>query len=96
MRVTIIPEDRWIRRDDAAANLPEWSFDDAGIHAIQWYGEEGEIEHQGRPQPPNEPFTDPSILDPYLAALDTYLEEQAQLLAEEAQLLAEEADTETP
>ncbi len=85
MRVTIIPEDRWIRRDGDETHLPEWSFDDAGIHAIQWYGEEGEIEHQGRPKPPNEAFADPSILDPYLAALDTYLEEQAQLLAEEAE-----------
>jgi hypothetical protein len=83
MRVTIIPEDRWIRRDDDAANLPEWSFDDANIHAIQWYDTEGEIEYDGQPKPPNEVFTDSSILAPYLAALDAYLEEQAQLLIEE-------------
>jgi hypothetical protein len=89
MRVTIIPEDRWIRRDDDAAKLPEWSFDDANIHAIQWYGEAGEIEYEGRPKPPNKPFTDQAILNPYLAALDAYLEEQAQLSAEQA-------ETETP
>jgi hypothetical protein len=84
----VIPEDRWIRRDDDAANLAEWPFDDSSIHAIQWYGEEGEIEYEGRPKPPNEAFADPSILDPYLAALDAYLEEQAQLLAAEQEELS--------
>jgi hypothetical protein len=85
MRVTIIPEDRWIRRDDDKAKLSEWPFDDTNIHAIQWYGEDGEIEFDGRPKPPNEPFTDPAILGPYLAALDSYLEEQAQLPVEEVE-----------
>jgi hypothetical protein len=66
-------EDRWIRRDDDAANLPEWPFEDANIHAIQWYGEAGEIEFEERPKPPNESFTDSAILDPYLSALDAYL-----------------------
>ena len=73
MRVTIIPSDKWIRRDDIAANLPEWNFDDSNIHAIQWYDTEGEIEYEGRPKPPNETITDPSILQPYLNALDAYL-----------------------
>jgi len=86
MRVTIIPEDRWIRRDGTQSNLPSWSFDDANIHAIQWYGEDGEIEFDGRPKPPNEVITDPAILAPYLAALDAYLEEQKQLLNEEVKL----------
>lgn len=49
MRVTIIPSDRWIRRDNDAANLPEWPFDDATIHAIQWYGDEGESNTQATP-----------------------------------------------
>jgi hypothetical protein len=73
MRVTIIPADRWVRRDVDAANLPDWPFDDATIHAIQWYDTEGEIEYSGRPKPPNEEFTDPSVLQPYLTALDEYL-----------------------
>ena len=73
MRVTVIPADRWIRRDNDSANLPEWSFDDANIHAIQWYGTEGEIEYVGRPKPPNETLTDPTILTPYLEALDGFL-----------------------
>jgi len=76
MRVTVIPEDRWIRRDDVSANLPNWPFDDATIHAIQWYDTEGEIEHEGRPKPPNELFTDPAILQPYLDLLDQHLSEQ--------------------
>lgn len=75
MRVTVIPEDRWIRRDDVAANLPSWPFNDANVHALQWYGEAGEIEFNGYPQPPNETFTDASRLQPYLDALDAYLTE---------------------
>jgi hypothetical protein len=78
MRVTIIPSDKWIRRDDIAANLPEWNFDDSNIHAIQWYDTEGEIEYRGIPTPPNEIITDASILKPYLDALDEYLNDQEQ------------------
>jgi hypothetical protein len=77
MRVTIIPEDRWIRRDGTQANLPEWPFDDANIHAIQWYGTDGEIEYDGKPKPRNDAFTNPKLLKPYLDALDTYLAQQA-------------------
>jgi hypothetical protein len=77
MRVTIIPEDRWIRRDSAQANLTHWPFDDANIHAIQWYGENGEVEYEGRPRPPNKTITDPSSLDPYLEALDQWLADVA-------------------
>jgi hypothetical protein len=78
MRVTVIPADRWIRRDDEAANLPDWPFDDAAIHAIQWYDTEGEIEYNGRPKPPNEDFTNPAVLQPYLTALDAYLASQVE------------------
>lgn len=77
MRVTIIPEDRWIRRNSEQANLPDWPFDDANIHAIQWYGEDGEIEYKGRPKPPNQTISDPIILDPYLVALDQWLTDVA-------------------
>lgn len=82
MRVTVIPPDRWIRRDDVSAKLPNWPFDDATIHAIQWYEIEGEIEYNGRPKPPNELFTDPAILQPYLDALDEYVQQQIQTSAE--------------
>jgi hypothetical protein len=73
MKVTIIPEDRWIRRDGTQANLPSWSFDDANIHAIQWDGAKGEIEYNGLPKRRNDSFTSATILAPYLAALDAYL-----------------------
>ena len=73
MKVTIIPQDRWIRRDGTQANLPDWSFDDANIHAIQWDGAKGEIEYKGTPKRRNDSFTSAAILAPYLAALDAYL-----------------------
>lgn len=73
MKVTIIPEDRWIRRDGTQANLPDWPFSDANIHAIQWDGQAGEIEYNGTPSSPNSSFNDVAILTPYLAALDAYL-----------------------
>lgn len=71
MRVTIIPEDKWIRKDEISANLPEWNFDDLDIHAIQWYEDHGEIEWKN-PQR-NEFITDDSILQPYLTALEEHL-----------------------
>ena len=73
MRITVIPADRWIRRDEVAVNLPEWPFEDAHIHAIQWLDSEGEIEYAGQPKPVNEVITDYAILEPYLEALDGYL-----------------------
>ena len=73
MKVTIIPEDRWIRRDGTQANLPDWSFDDANIHVIQWDGAKGEIEYNGTPKRRNDSFTSAAIIAPYLAALDAYL-----------------------
>lgn len=78
MRVTVIPVDHWIRRDQLSAHLPEWPFDDAEIHAIQWYEIEGELEYNGDPKPENEPFTDSEILKPYLDALDQYLNSQPE------------------
>jgi hypothetical protein len=71
MRVTIIPEDKWIRKDNVSAKLPEWNFNDPDIHAIQWYEDHGEIEWKN-PQR-NESITDDSILQPYITALDAYL-----------------------
>jgi hypothetical protein len=73
MKVTIIPEDRWIRRDGTQANLPNWSFDDANIHAIQWDDAKGEIEYNGSPKRRNDSFTSAAVIAPYLAALDAYL-----------------------
>lgn len=73
MRVTIIPSDHFIRRDNISVQLPTWDFDDTHIHAIQWYDDHGEIEHNEIPIPPNTAIADDSILQPYLDALDDYL-----------------------
>lgn len=73
MKVTVIPDDHWIRRDDQAVTLPNWPFDDANIHAIQWEGDAGEMEFKGNPRPSNETFTDAERLAPYLEAMDEYL-----------------------
>lgn len=71
MRVTVIPEDKWIRKDGVSAHLPEWNFNDSDIHAIQWYDDHGEIEWKN-PQR-NESIIEDSILQPYITALDEYL-----------------------
>jgi hypothetical protein len=71
MRVTIIPEDKWIRKDEVSLKLPEWNFNDSDIHAIQWYEDHGEIEWKN-PQR-NESITEDSILQPYITALEEYL-----------------------
>lgn len=73
MRITVIPADRLIRRDEQAVNLPDWPFDDDEIHAVQWYDSWGEIEKTGYPKPQNEVFTDLTVLSPYLDLLDTFL-----------------------
>lgn len=73
MRVIIVPSDRFIRRDDDAANLPDWPFDDQNIHAIQWYDTHGEIEYSGTPKPLNKLIDTSDVLLPYLEALDDYL-----------------------
>lgn len=72
MRITVIRKDRWIRRDDDAAFLKEWPFNDSNIHAIQWYDDHGEIELNTPENTPNVKFTDFEILKPYLDALDEH------------------------
>ena len=74
MRATIVPCDQKICRDEIVVELPDWPFDDSNIHAIQWYGTEGEIEYTGQPKPPNQTITDLASLQPYLDALEAHLE----------------------
>lgn len=73
MRVTIVPSDKFIRKDDDSVNLPEWNFDDSNIHAIQWYDTWGEVEYTGNPKPLNDLIQEDSILQPYLTVLNEYL-----------------------
>lgn len=93
MRVTIIPEDKWIRRGDDAGHIPEWPFDDANIHAIQWYETVGEIEYSGSPKPLNQSFDDPTILTPYLTALDKHLDNLVRARNELGQFVGDDPTT---
>lgn len=75
MRVTVVPADHLIIRDETVVNLPEWSFDDSHIHAIQFRDGSGEIELKG-PPPVNEPFEGLGPVQPYLDKLDDWLSQQ--------------------
>lgn len=44
MRVTIIPSDGFVSIDGVGYGSLDLSAIDASIHAVQWYGEEGEVE----------------------------------------------------
>jgi hypothetical protein len=44
MRVTIIPVDGFVSVDGEALSGLDLSSIDASIHAVQWYGETGEVE----------------------------------------------------
>jgi hypothetical protein len=60
MRVTIIPSDEFVMVDGVGYTGLDLSFIPTGIHAIQWYGSEGEVEYadeRGRAVK-NEPITD--------------------------------------
>lgn len=43
MRVTVIPQDKFIQIDGVGFEPIEFDYDE-GVHAIQWYGEDGHIE----------------------------------------------------
>jgi hypothetical protein len=46
MRVSIVPEDGSVIKDGVGYVGIDLSFIDPSVHAVQWYGEEGEIERQ--------------------------------------------------
>ena len=79
MRVTVVPADHLIIRDETVVNLPEWPFDDTHIHAIQFRDGIGEIELEG-PPPVNEPFEGLGLVQPYLDKLDDWLSQQKPTL----------------
>lgn len=74
MRVTIIPADQVVGIDGAFRGPLDFSLADE-IHAVQWFGEAGEVEYrptlvEGRMvKPPNATITD---LAPFQAALDAW------------------------
>jgi hypothetical protein len=71
MRVTIIPSDGFVAVDGDGYSALDLSFMDTNIHALQWYGSDGEIERKderGRIVS-NEKITD---ISPYQPALDSW------------------------
>jgi len=44
MRVTIIPSDGFVSVDGVGYGALDLSTIDSSVHAVQWYGEEGEVE----------------------------------------------------
>lgn len=71
MRVSIIPQDGSVVKDGVGYLALDLSFIDPGIHAIQWYGTEGEIEWHNELGliMQNEVITS---LEPFQAALDAW------------------------
>jgi hypothetical protein len=71
MRLTIVPEDGFVSIDGKGFTNLDLSFLDTSIHAIQWYGAEGEIERKNSQGKiiSNEVIT--SIL-PYQLAIDKW------------------------
>ena len=60
MRVAIVPEDKFVSVDGEGYHDIDLSFLGASVHAIQWYGTDGEIEYKdarGRATE-NVPFSD--------------------------------------
>jgi hypothetical protein len=71
MRVTIIPEDGFVSVDGEGYTGIDLSFMDSSIHAVQWYGEEGDLEIQdsrGRIVENKDIYS----LEPYQPALDAW------------------------
>lgn len=73
MKFTIIPDDKTIIVDGLGYNNLQFKID-GNIHAIQWYGEFGEIEYKpemnsdGVRKPLNKSFTDYKKFEKVLSA----------------------------
>lgn len=81
MRVTIIPEDGLVSVDKEGYSGLDLSFMASDVHAVQWYGTEGEVEYQdarGRAVR-NEKITD---LKPFQPALDAWQVSKNMVAAE--------------
>lgn len=71
MRVSIIPEDGSVIKDGVGHLDLDLSFIDPAVHAIQWYGVEGEIEWQDE-RGHNVRNETINSLAPFQAALDAW------------------------
>jgi hypothetical protein len=84
MRVTIIPDDGFVSIDGVGYDGLDLSSIDSSIHAVQWYGEEGEVEMRN-------PVTRKLVenrgiasLDEFQTALDAWNIKKAETEAVEA------------
>jgi len=57
MKLTIIPSDGAVYKDGVSYSGLNLSSVPTNVHALQWYGTEGEVEFNGRPKPQNELIT---------------------------------------
>ena len=88
MRVTIIPSDGFVAVDGDGYSALDLSFMDTNIHALQWYGSDGEIERKderGRIVS-NEKVTDITL---YQIALDSW--QAAKEIAEQEEIAMTES-----
>jgi len=54
MRLTIIPSDGAVYKDNYYFSKLDLSSVPTNVHALQWYEAEGEVEFNGEPKPQNE------------------------------------------
>lgn len=79
MRYTIIADDKLVSVDGEAKSPVEFSVD-TSIHAVQWYGNFGEIEFKSEfvdgaiVKPANEVFTDEARFQPALDAWQNWVD----------------------
>ena len=57
MKLTIIRADGAVYKDGVSYSGLDLTAVPADVHALQWYGTEGEVEFNGRPKPQNEMIT---------------------------------------
>jgi hypothetical protein len=91
MKITIIPEDGFVAVDGDGYSKLDLSFMDTNIHALQWYGSDGEIERKderGRIVS-NEEVTD---ITPYQTALDSW-QAAKEIAEQEAIAIIESLET---
>ena len=90
MRLTIVPEDNFIRIDGDSINFDFTSLIDPTIHAVQWYGNKGQIEFKNTEEgekPQNQ----------FIENMDQFTDliNQAQTLIENRKIVLEKASNTT-
>jgi hypothetical protein len=83
MKLTIIRADGAVYKDGVSYSGLDLTAVPADVHALQWYGTEGEVEFNGRPKPQNEIIT---TLPAWATTAATKWDEAK--VAEEAAILA--------